>query len=155
MYQDIENKLYKNDFKHYEISNYAKEGYESFHNKIYWLNESYYGFGLSAVSYLNYHRISNTKNMRKYLDGNYIDEDIYEDTVVRMENGLILGLRLIDGINITDYNKKYSTNLLEYDIIKEMIDDNKLEIVNNRMRIKKEYIYLSNQLLCNFIGGLK
>ena len=51
------------NFPDYEISNYAKKGYESIHNKIYWLNESYYGFGLGAVSYINNYRISNTKNL--------------------------------------------------------------------------------------------
>lgn len=155
MYQYIKNKLSKNGFNHYEISNYAKDGYESVHNKIYWLNENYYGFGLSSVSYIDNYRISNTKNMRKYLDDYYVDNSIYENDIMRKENGLILGLRLIDGILIEKYNKKYSTNILDYDIIKEMIRDNKLEIVNNRLRIKEEYIYLSNQILCEFIGGLE
>ncbi len=155
MYNYIRNALDDNNFIHYEISNYSKDGYESLHNKIYWLNQDYYGFGLSSVSYLNYHRISNTKNMRKYLNGNYVDNNIYENDMIRKENGLILGLRLIDGIDVNYYNEKYSTNLLDYDIIKEMIDDNKLEVVNNKLKIREEYIYLSNQILCDFIGGLK
>lgn len=155
MFNYIKNTLVDRGFIHYEISNYAKGGYESVHNKIYWLNESYYGFGLSSVSYLNYHRISNTRNMRKYLDGNYVSDDIYEDDVIRKENALIVGLRLIDGINIDEYNKKYSTNILNYDIIKEMIRDNRLLLVNNNLRINDEYIYISNEILCEFIGGLK
>ena len=93
--------------------------------------------------------------MRKYLNGNYVDNNIYENDMIRKENGLILGLRLIDGIDVNYYNEKYSTNLLDYDIIKEMIDDNKLEVVNNKLKIREEYIYLSNQILCDFIGGLK
>ena len=79
MYEYIKNTLIKHGYKHYEISNYAKVGYESIHNKNYWLNGRYYGFGLGAVSYLNNNRISNTKNMHKYLDGNYIMESNYED----------------------------------------------------------------------------
>ena len=67
----------------------------------------------------------------------------------------ILGLRLIQGINILKYNERNKTNLLNYDIIKKMIDDNKLEIVGNNIRICNDYIYLSNQILSELIGELK
>ena len=86
MYECIRDTLRKNGYKHYEISNYAKVGYESVHNKNYWLNGYYYGFGLGAVSYLNNYRISNTKNMSKYLDGNYQDKSEYEEIQMRKEN---------------------------------------------------------------------
>ena len=104
MFDYINDTLTKNGYIHYEISNYAKEGYESIHNKNYWLNGKYYGFGLSAVSFLDRHRISNTKNLTKYLDDNYIEEDNYESNLVSKENDLILGLRLIEGIDIDKYN---------------------------------------------------
>ena len=49
----IEENLTNNNYLHYEVSNYAKAGYESIHNLNYWHNGEYYGFGLGAVSYLN------------------------------------------------------------------------------------------------------
>jgi len=153
MFNYINDLLVSNGYKHYEISNYAKSGYESKHNKIYWMNESYYGFGLSAVSYINNYRISNTKNMSKYINKDYINSSIYEDINIRKENDLILGLRLIDGINYNLFNKKYNDDLLNRDIIKELINDKKLEISNGYLRCKYEYIYLLNDILTKIIGS--
>ena len=59
----IDDMLTKHGYKHYEISNYARHGYESIHNKIYWYNEAYFGFGLGAVSYIDNNRISNHFSM--------------------------------------------------------------------------------------------
>lgn len=147
MFDYINDTLVKYGYKHYEISNYAKNEYESRHNKNYWLNGSYYGFGLGAVSYLNNYRISNTKNMHKYLLGEYLDRSVYEDKQIRKENSLILGLRLIDGIDINYFNKEYNDDLGNKKIIKELIDDNYLEIVNNKIRCNYAYIYLLNGIL--------
>ena len=60
--------LIKNGYIHYEVSNYAKKGYESKHNLVYWNNEQYYGFGLSSTSYINNIRRTNTKNLTKYIN---------------------------------------------------------------------------------------
>ena len=153
MYEYIRDTLRKNGYKHYEISNYAKDGRISIHNKNYWLNGNYYGFGLGAVSYLDNNRISNTKNMSKYLDGNYQDNCQYEDIQMRKENDLILGLRLIDGIDINNYNNKYKDNLLDKDIISKLINDGYLEVINNRLRCKDKYLYLENYFLEDIIGS--
>ena len=159
--EDIDNKMYKyisskledNGYIHYEISNYAKSGYESIHNKNYWLNGNYYGFGLGAVSYLDNYRISNTKNMTKYLDGNYIYSKDYESINIRKENDLILGLRLLDGINIDNFNKKYNDDLLNRDIIKKLLNSKYLIVSNNYLRCNKKYMYIENIILEKIIGS--
>lgn len=153
MFDYINDTLAGNGYKHYEISNYAKCGYESRHNKNYWLNGKYYGFGLSAVSYLDNYRISNTKNMHKYLLGEYLEKKEYENKQVRKENSLMLGLRLIDGVDIEYFNKEYNDELLKKEIIKELINDNYLEIVNNKIRCNYEYIYLLNGILEKIIDS--
>ena len=66
MYDLICGKL-KEKYNHYEISNFAKKGYESKHNLSYWNNNEYYGFGLSASGYINNIRYTNTKNLSKYI----------------------------------------------------------------------------------------
>ena len=153
MYEYIRDTLIKHGYKHYEISNYAKNGYESVHNKNYWLNGSYYGFGLGAVSYIDNYRISNTKNMSKYLNDNYEEKREYENINIRKENDLILGLRLVDGININSFNQKYNDSLLDRDIIKELIKDGYIEIVNDNLKCKPEYLYLENYFLEKIIGS--
>ena len=153
MFDYINDKLVSNGYNHYEISNYAKEGYESKHNINYWLNGNYYGFGLSAVSYLNDYRISNTKNMNKYLNCNYISNSDYENENIRKENDLILGLRLIGGINYNLFNDKYNDNLLDKNIIKELINDELLEVDNEYLRCNYKYIYLLNDILVKIVGS--
>ncbi len=137
MYEYIRDTLKKKGYHHYEISNYAKDGYESLHNRNYWLNGSYYGFGLGAVSFLDNYRISNTKNMHKYLDHNFEDNRVYEDIKTSKENDLILGLRLTSGIDINVFNQKYEDDLLNKEIIKELVNEGYLEVVNNHLRAKK------------------
>lgn len=153
MFEYINNTLTSNGYIHYEISNYAKTGMISIHNKNYWLNGSYFGFGLGAVSFIDNYRISNTKNMNKYLSGDYILGKEYEDIGMSKENDLILGLRLIDGIDIDKYNKKYNDDLLKKEVIKELITDNYLVISNGMIKCNYQYIYLLNNILEKILGS--
>ena len=72
---------------------------------------------------------------------------------MRKENDLILGLRLIDGLDIDNYNQKYNSNLIEKEIINKLIKDGYLEIVNNKLRCKDKYLYLENYFLEQIIGS--
>ena len=153
MYEYIKNTLINNGYKHYEISNYARDGYESIHNKNYWLNGEYYGFGLGAVSYLDNYRINNTKNMSKYFNGEYISDKIYEDIRVQKENELILGLRLIDGINVNDFNLKYNDDLLNREVISKLITDGYLVVKDGKLKCVEKYIYVENNILEKIIGS--
>ena len=153
MFEYISDTLRKNGYIHYEISNYAKNGYESIHNKNYWLNGYYYGFGLGAVSFIDNYRINNTKNMSKYLSGDYVSIKEYEDERIRKENDLILGFRMIRGIDINKFNEKYKDNLLDKEVIKELLSEGYLEIIDGYIRCKYKYIYLENYILEKIIGS--
>lgn len=147
MYKYIEDTLEKNNYIHYEISNYAKNGYQSKHNLVYWNNEEYYGFGLSSTSYINNERITNTKNLRKYLNGEYLDTSVYEDKDIRMENEIMLGLRKLDGIDLDRFKEKFNVSLEDIYNVKDLIDDGYLVKENNHIRIKKENMYISNEII--------
>ena len=147
MYKYIEDSLENNEYNHYEVSNYAKKGYESKHNLVYWNNEEYYGFGLSSTSYVNNIRRTNTKNLTKYLTNDYLDEEIYEDKEIRMENQVMLGLRKIDGLNLDIFKEKYNIDLEEVYNIKSLLKEGYLIKENNYLKINKEYIYVSNEIL--------
>lgn len=152
MYEIIRNTLKDNNYNHYEISNYSKDNYQSRHNLTYWNNDYYYGFGLGAVSFIDNKRISNTKNLTKYLKGNYIYEEILEDKKTRMENELIVGLRKIEGINTKEFYKKYNENIEDIFPIKRLIKEGKLNIKNNNIFIPEDKLYLSNEILLEFIN---
>ena len=151
MYKYIEDTLIKNGYIHYEISNYAKDDYYSKHNVNYWNNGSYYGFGLGAVSYLNNYRISNTKNLSKYLNRDYFGDKIYEDESTRISNSLILGLRQVKGINVSKFKERYNKDILSLYNIMDLVKEEKLLLNDNYLYINPKYYYLSNEILMNFV----
>ena len=147
MYKYIEKELEENNYIHYEISNYSKEGYESKHNLVYWNNEYYYGFGLSSVSYINNYRITNTRNLTKYLNKEFIYTKEYEDIDITMDNEIMLGLRKLKGINLIEFKNKYNKDFEEIYDIESLLNDKYLLKENNYLKINKDYIYLSNEIL--------
>lgn len=151
MYKYIEDALEKNNYIHYEISNYAKNGYQSKHNLVYWNNEEYYGFGLSSTSYINNERITNTKNLRKYLNGEYLDTSVYEDKDIRMENEIMLGLRKFDGIDLDRFKEKFNVSLEDIYNIDNLVRNGYLIRDNNCIKIDKKYMYISNEIIVRIL----
>lgn len=151
MYSYIKDKLVENNFNHYEISNYSKVGYESKHNLNYWNNNSYYGFGLGAVSYIDNYRITNTSNMRNYLNNRYEKERAYEDKKTQMSNEIILGLRKTEGISLKHFEEKFNVRIEDIYDIKKLIYNHMLEEENGYLKINEKYLYISNEILCEFI----
>ena len=71
MYDYIRKTLKKNNYIHYEISNFSKKGYMSKHNLCYWNNDNYYGFGLGSSGFIENIRYTNTRSLNSYINGNY------------------------------------------------------------------------------------
>ncbi len=107
--------LSMNGYHRYEISNYAKKGYECRHNTGYWRGVPYYGFGLGASSYIDGIRYSNVSLLDDYLKAGGIAKDT--DSIIRlskndkMEEFMYLGLRMTEGIS-----RKQFKNLFNEDI---------------------------------------
>ena len=151
MYLFIESTLKKNGYIHYEVSNYAKEGYQSIHNLNYWNNGEYYGFGLGAVSYYDFVRRTNTRNLSKYLNGFYSLEEKNEDIDTSISNTLILGLRKIEGININYFYQLFHRNIFDMYDISKLVQEGYLEVVDDYLRIPSKYLYISNNILIHFV----
>lgn len=152
MYQTICNKLKENNFIHYEVSNFCKSGYESRHNLVYWHNEEYYGFGLGASGYIKNMRYNNTRSMHNYLQGGFcLDEEII-DLKDQISYELILGFRLIKGINKNDFYQKYHQNLKSLYNIKELLEKKDLIENEDNIFINYDKIYIENSILINFVG---
>lgn len=150
MYDTIEKTLSSN-YCHYEISNYAKKGFESKHNLCYWNNKEYYGFGLSAASFIENKRINNTRNLKKYIEFNRDKEEeiLTKEDKIRYE--LILGFRKIEGINKKEFCNKYNIDIHNLYNINELLKKGYLSENDKYIFIPKEYIYVSNDILINFI----
>jgi oxygen-independent coproporphyrinogen-3 oxidase len=148
---DLINKKLKEKYNHYEISNYSKKGYESKHNLCYWNNNYYYGFGLGASGYINDIRYSNTRNLTKYINDNNEKEIEKISDKDKIKYELILGFRKINGINKKDFYKKYNLNIIDLFNIKELISKNLIIDDNENIYINDKYLYVSNEILVNFI----
>ena len=145
MYSLIEKTLEKNGYIHYEISNYAKKGYESKHNLCYWKNHKYYGFGLGASGYIDNYRYTNTKNINKYLSGIYISEKEIITKELNASNYAILGLRTIYGVSKKEFKKEIGTSF------KDMYDTSDLEETEDSFYLPKSKWYIENSILIKFI----
>lgn len=153
MYNYICKELKENGYNHYEISNFSKSNFESKHNLTYWNNEEYYGFGVGASGYVNDIRYDNTKSINKYLEGNYrfIEEKI--DFNTKVENEFILGLRKLKGINKKIFNNKYNIDIDSLDVIEKLKRERRLLEDKDNIFINPKYVYTSNQILVEFLGG--
>ena len=153
MYEYICKTLKENGYKHYEISNFSKPSYESKHNLTYWNNLEYYGFGLGASGYTNNVRYDNTRNIHEYLNGKQVKENINVDINMKIENEFILGLRKLEGINKKDFYNKYNLDIENIEIINKLLKENKLIENGENIFINPKYIYTSNLILMDFLGG--
>ena len=151
MYKTIIKRLQDKGYKHYEISNFAKEGYESKHNLTYWNNNEYYGFGVGASGYINSTRYDNTRSINEYFKGNYILDSHILDLKETIENEFILGLRKIEGIKKEDFYKKYNIDIKSIEVVNKLLKENKLLENKKNIYINPKYIYTSNEILIEFI----
>lgn len=151
MYEYIVKKLTNNNYNHYEISNFAKKGYESRHNLTYWNNEYYYGFGLGAHGYVHGVRYENTRSFHDYLNGNYILEENILSKQQIMENELMLGLRKTKGINLNEFFNKYDINLQDVFDIKPLLKTKDLIYKNGNIFVNPSKLYVMNEILLKLI----
>jgi len=112
MYELLRERMDQEGNEQYEISNFAKKGYESKHNLTYWNNEYYYGFGAGASGYMPGYR---TVNIRPF--PSYVKEALesgqpvlYRDKITlkeMLEEEMFLGLRKSEGVSLRAFEEKY------------------------------------------------
>lgn len=151
MYKTIMRKLKWHGYNHYEVSNFAKKGYESKHNLNCWHNNEYYGFGLSASGYYEGVRYNNTLNLFKFFEGNYTNSKEIVGLDDQKKYALMLGLRLMNGINVSSFNEKYQTSLLDYKNVSDLLKTKELILKKDNLIINPKKIYVMNSILVKLI----
>lgn len=140
-------------YKHYEISNFAKIGYESKHNINCWEQKEYVGFGVAAHSYLNSVRFSNVEKIEEYLEntGPVIHE--IQDIDAEKKEYMLLGLRKIQGIKISRFKNKFCSNpIIEFkDELNKLVAEKLIEIDLDDIKLTQKGIDLANIVWEEFI----
>ena len=158
--------LTRTGYKRYEISNYAKDGYECKHNIGYWKRVEYLGFGIGAASLFEGKRFSNTSDINLYinaLEKDFMNADevweiINENEEVltkndEMEEFMFLGLRMTDGIKKSDFEEAFEIDIdLVYgEVLKKLESQELLIIEKDSIRLTDRGIDISNQVLACFL----
>lgn len=142
----------------YEISNFAHEGYSSTHNKIYWDNDEYAGFGAGAHGYLQGVRYSNVAPIKKYIElvmeGNR--PLLHEHSVTleeRLEEQMFLGLRKTDGVTHAEFEQKFGQSMasLYEEIIAKLQQEKLLEMDEQGVRLTRRGRFVGNEVFQRFL----
>ncbi len=127
MYEETKRILGEAGFQRYEISNYARPGYECLHNVGYWKRTDYVGFGIGAASLIKNQRFCNDSDLEKYLEQPLACRMDFQELSIKeqMEETLFLGLRMTEGVSAVDFCKQYGKSLQEVygDVIRRNIAD--------------------------------
>ena len=181
MYELTETFLHTKGYERYEISNYAKPGYECRHNCGYWIRKDYLGLGLGASSLVEHQRFQNTSDLKTYLEQEYSpqcegqDERIAETIQLQEETGLtqtghhihietldkksemeefmFLGLRLMAGISRQQFEKKFQVTLNSVygEVLRKLKGEQLIEEVAGYVRLTEHGIDVSNYVLAEFL----
>jgi len=143
----IQENLSKRGLYRYEISNYARSGYECKHNMHYWRYDNYIGFGAGAVSTMNGLRNENTTNIRQYLRNLYSSNQYRLTQTEQIKEYVMMNLRMINGINIEEFEKRFRIDF--WRLFDKYLDENKsfVSIESNRMSFNNEGLCIYNSLI--------
>ena len=140
-------------YERYEISNFAKPGFESKHNLTYWHNEEYYGVGLGASGYIDNIRYTNTKSLKSYLEDHFIQEKEEIDAKLKKEYFLITNLRLAKGFSLAKYKKEFKEDFLELHQAKinEFIEQKLVRIEDGNFLFSDDGLMVMDRLILELI----
>lgn len=160
IYWKVKSILEANGYIHYEISNFAKKGYESQHNLDCWRQKEYVGFGVAAHSYTNDVRYSNIENLEEYIE-NY-ENDKLEETFIfneklthnmKVKEYMMLGLRKLNGVSIQEFKEKFAANPIYVfkNELEKLVNEDLLEIDGDYIRLTKRGLDLANLVWEEFV----
>lgn len=176
MYDITKKLLAAHGYDRYEISNYAKSGYECRHNMVYWTGGEYIGFGIGASSYFQGKRFNNMRDIMGYIQlmeetsGKFVEMDnmeilyneitrklrenvtpIYIDS--RIEEFMFLGMRMMCGVSRIDFEERFNKDIYEVygPVLNKYIDQGYIGTYDDRIFLTDKGIDVSNVILADFI----
>ena len=158
MYAYTKERLVQAGYERYEISNYAKPGYESRHNSSYWLGTEYIGVGLGASSLFTNARYHNETDLITYMDRVEAGQDVrleMERLVQeeQMEEFMILGLRMMRGVSRAEFQNRFGKPIetVYGSALKKLEKQGLLLLEGDTIALTETGIDVSNQVFVEFI----
>ncbi|MCM1252257.1 MAG: radical SAM family heme chaperone HemW [Clostridium sp.] len=145
-------------YNRYEISNYAKPGYECIHNQVYWQRGDYVGFGLGAASMVEDVRWNNKRTYAEYayavehFPGGMNDNTQYLTREEQIEEFMFLGLRLVKGVRKSDFYHKFGVSIESvYGELLKKLEREGLLMVNDFISLTPYGMDISNYVMAQFL----
>lgn len=155
MYEMMLDKLAAAGYEQYEISNFSRPGFESRHNSKYWRLEPVYGFGVSAHSFDGFHRYSNERDTAKYVEliEATRNAEITREIIDAASEFAFLGLRLNKGIDLAEYQKRFSIDLeSKYaNDLNKLKESELIDVSGNCLKLTKKGMLFSNEVFAVFV----
>lgn len=158
MYYMTKAMLAKAGYHRYEISNYARPGYECRHNIGYWRRSDYLGLGLGASGLIGNHRFTNPVDMSVYVSGHPGDNLWFSDTEElsrddAMEEFMFLGLRMLSGVSEIDFKKCFDEKLMKIygDAVRKNVAAGLLKRKNRKIFLTDLGLDVANQVMTDFL----
>ncbi len=152
IYARLKDCLAQNEYERYEISNYAKSGFECVHNIKYWDTEEYLGFGAAAHSYAGGRRFFNSPDISEYMRRTGGGEEILTRSDMISEF-VFMGMRKTAGISKDEFRRRFSEDIYDVyaDVLREKIEKGLIIENRDRLYLSDRGIDISNYVLCDFI----
>ncbi len=155
MYEVMLDRLAAAGYEQYEISNFARPGFESRHNTKYWRLDPVFGFGVSAHSFDGRERYANERDTAKYVQmlETTGSAEVTREAIDLASECAFLGLRLEDGIDLAAYQERFGFDLLvKYGNDLNRIEDTGLiTIANGRLKLTRKGKLFSNEVFAVFV----
>ena len=147
----LQKQMQQHGYQQYEISNFAKPGFESRHNTKYWRLDPVYGFGVSAHSFDGVERYSNERDTANYVEMITRNQkaEVYREGINAASESVFLGLRLNKGIDINEHRSKFGIDLAEK--VAELESKELVETVKGRLKLTRRGMLFSNEVFAEFI----
>ena len=158
MYAETIDAMEKAGRKQYEISNFAKPGFESQHNLVYWNNQNYFGLGAGASGYLGNRRYKNRGPIQHYLKSLKNDQlPVLEEEILtqkaQIEEEMFLGLRKILGVDKTVFENRFGFSMMDVygDVIEKLKQQKLITETDSGVCLTEEGLFRGNDVFEEFL----
>jgi oxygen-independent coproporphyrinogen-3 oxidase len=155
MYELMLDRLSASNLRQYEISNFARPGFESRHNLKYWTLQPVYGFGVSAHSFDGTHRFANSRDTAAYVEA--VEQgrsaEVFREPANLAAEFVFLGLRLERGISLADFEERFGFDLAAdfASDLAELAENGLLTVADGKLQLTRRGKLFSNEVFARFV----